>query len=275
MNTCNLLCRLGIGRTLGVRLISRKILLVFVVPVLMWAQGPNSVLSTASDAPAEAPIAPATSSAQTGGPLLPGEPGSTVDKRVLGVLPNYRTANGTLPFEPLTAKQKFRIAIKDTFDYPSYVLASGFAGLYQLDDSNPSYGQGVKGYFKRYGAAVADQDLGNIMTEGLMPSLLREDPRYFQKLRGSFKSRLGYALTRTLVAKTDNGAWRFNFSEFLGNGAVAAVGNWYYPDSRGFSPTMQRMFMQIGTDTFSNVLKEFWPDMKRKWFHKHNDTAAE
>jgi hypothetical protein len=184
------------------------------------------------------------------------------------VLPNYRTADGTVPFSPITTKQKFTIARKDSLDYPSYALAAAFAGLSQMDNSNASFGQGLKGYVHRYGVAIADQDLGNFMAEAIMPSMFHEDPRYFRKVHGSVMGRLGYAATRVLVTRTDAGNWRFNTSEFLGNGTVAAIGNWYYPDARGASGTLQRMGTQIGTDAISGVLKEFWPDIKRKWLQR-------
>jgi hypothetical protein len=194
------------------------------------------------------------------------------DKHIFGVLPNYRTTEGSIPFKPITTKQKFTIATKDTLDFPSYGLAGFFAGVSQFNNSNPSFGQGLRGYAHRYITGVADQDMGNFMTEAIMPSLLHEDPRYFRKAHGSFKSRLGYAATRVLITRTDSGGSRFNFSEFVGNGTVASIGNAYYPDSRGFSPTMQRMFTQIGTDAISGVLKEFWPDVKRKL---HKQSSAE
>src|SRR5579862_9081910 len=108
------------------------------------------------------------------------------------------------------------------------------------------------------------------MTEGFMPALLHEDPRYFRRGTGKFWNRVGYAARGVLVSKTDAGKLIFNFSEFLGNGITASVGNAYYPDEVGFSPTMARMFTQISTDAFSNVLKEFWPDFKRKVL-KHGD----
>lgn len=237
-------------------------------PFLLAAQGADAPV------PPDPPIAPAAAAPQAEA-TLPGQPGSQIDKRIFGVLPNYRTANGTRPFTPITTKQKFTIATKDTFDYPSYVLAGVFSGLSQLDNSNPSFGQGFKGYARRYGSAVADQDLGNFMTEAIMPSILHEDPRYFQKLQGSIKGRLWYAASRVLATRTDAGNWRFNFSEFLGNGSVAAIGNWYYPDARGFSPTLQRMGTQIGTDAVSDVLKEFWPDIKRKWLHRRVNENAD
>src|SRR3984957_438191 len=103
------------------------------------------------------------------------------DKRILGVLPNYRTANETAVYTPITAKQKFTIASKDSFDYPLIALGAAIAGMGQLANSDPSFGQGAAGFARRFGTSYADQAIGNIMTEGLFPTLLHEDPRYFRR----------------------------------------------------------------------------------------------
>ena len=92
------------------------------------------------------------------------------DKRAYGILPNYRTVNGTDGVEPLTAQRKFWIASKDSFDYPIYFISAGFAGISQIENSNPSFGQGLKGYAMRYAAGYGDQMIGNMMTEGSSPS---------------------------------------------------------------------------------------------------------
>ena len=208
-------------------------------------------------------------------PTKPADPTQEpVDHRILGVLPNYRTANPMDVYEPITAKQKFMIAVKDSFDWPNYLVSGAFAGLYQLENSNPEFGQGVKGYFHRYWTSYIDQSMGNMMTEAVMPTILHEDPRYFRKSVGSKKYRLYYAVTRVLVTRTDSGGTRFNFSEVIGNGVMASVGNIYYPANRGVLDTFDRMGMQIATDAFSNVLKEFWPDVKRRFFKKHADEPA-
>jgi len=204
------------------------------------------------------------------GPAEPPAP-EPIDKRIFGVLPNYRTADGSLPFQPITAKHKFYIAIKDSFDYPVYPLAAAFAGLYQLDDQNPGFGEGVKGYAKRFAAAYGDQAIGNMMTEAIMPSLLHEDPRYFRIGAGGGTTwhRVGYALTRVFVVRTDKGKSDFNYSEWLGNGAAVAVSNLYYPaETRTVSDNIEKLGVQVATDAFSQVLKEFWPDVKRKLFKK-------
>jgi len=186
------------------------------------------------------------------------------DKRAFGVLPNYRTAELSDPFAPIPVSRKFSIATKDTLDWPSFFTAAFFSGISQVNNSNPSFGQGVKGYGHRYGTSLVDQVVANYMTEAILPSLIHQDPRYFRKGEGSVKSRILWAASRAVVARNDSGKWGFNTSEFLGNGIVAAIGNSYYPDSRGFSPTMQRMGSQIAIDTLSQVLKEFWPDVKSK-----------
>src|ERR1700731_4692965 len=67
------------------------------------------------------------------------------DKRILGVLPNYRTANESAVYTPITVKQKFTIASKDSFDYPLVMLGAAIAGMGQLTNDNPSFGQGMAG----------------------------------------------------------------------------------------------------------------------------------
>lgn len=198
----------------------------------------------------------------------------TEDHRILGVLPNYRTTDGTVPFERISSGKKLTIAAKDSFDWPNYLVGGAFAGLYQMENAHPSFGQGVAGFARYYGTSYADQVIGNMMTEGFMPILLHEDPRYFRKVHGSMMGRLGYSLTRVLVAKTDSGRTTFNFSEVLGNGIGASISNLYYPEERGFADTMSRMGTQIATDSLSNVLKEFWPDIKRHLHKKQTDGQA-
>lgn len=249
---------------------------MFLVPGFFLMHG--LLLAQGSGAAASAQPALAETPAVTAPPahaILPGDPGSTQDKRIAGILPNYRTADSTMAYLPLTVGQKWRIATKDTFDYPSYALAGAFAGLSQLNNSNPEFGQGMKGYGKRYAAGIADQDMGNFMTEAIFPTLLHEDPRYFRKVNGSVKGRLLWAIERVVVTKTDSGGSQFNFSEWLGNGTVAAIGNAYYPNERGFGSTMQRTLTQVGTDTISDVLKEFWPDIKKHWLHKKTGANAD
>jgi hypothetical protein len=194
------------------------------------------------------------------------------DKRVFGVLPNYRTANASEVYTPISAKYKLTIAAKDSFDYPLLMLAGAFAGLGQLTNQNPGFGQGMAGFGRRVATGYADQAIGNMLTEGFMPILLHEDPRYFRigAAGGSKMHRTGYALTRIFVTRTDSGGTRFNFSEWVGNATGVAISNSYLPDQRNVSDNVSKLLTQCATDAISQVLKEFWPDIKQKLFHKNS-----
>lgn len=196
-----------------------------------------------------------------------------IDKRAFGILPDYRTARKSEQYTPITNRQKFVIAAKDSFDYPLVFVAAGFAGLGQLTDQNPSFGQGLKGYGHRLGTSYADQTIGNMMTEAIFPSLLREDPRYFLRGTGSIRSRVFYAISRIFVTRTDSGKMSFNFAEVAGNAAAVAISNAYYPDGRTVGDSVTKLAEQLATDALSQVLKEIWPDIKKK-LARHHDTQS-
>lgn len=207
------------------------------------------------------------------GVKAPGKTPEGEDKRVLGVLPNYRTAELNSVGHTLTPAQKLTIASKDSFDYPLVLLGAAYAGLYQLENTHPEFGQGTKGYFRRFGTSYCDQVTGNMMTEGFLPILLKEDPRYFRMAEGSKTRRTVYALSRIFISRTDAGNKTFNFSEVLGNGVAAGIGLSYYPDNRDVPDYMQNWGIQLATDAVSQVLKEFWPDVKRWWYVRHHEVA--
>ena len=208
---------------------------------------------------------------QQPGVQAPGKTAQGEDKRIFGVLPNYRTAERSAEYQPISPQIKMRIALKDSFDYPLVLLAGAYAGLYQVEDSHPEFGQGMAGYARRLGTAYADQVIGNIMTEGFMPIVLHEDPRYFRLADGPKMHRTFYALSRIFVTKTDSGGTTFNYAEVVGNGIGAGIGLSYYPDDRNVEDYMLNWATALGTDATSQVLKEFWPDVKRWWYNKHHN----
>lgn len=192
------------------------------------------------------------------------------DKHILGVVPNYATVNDPpKTFEPLTVGQKFIQANHDTFDPFNWVIAGVYAGVYQWQHDYPQWGQGAGAYWKRYGATFADGAISTYLTEGLFPTLLHEDPRYFRLGEGGKWHRIFYAMTRVLVTKTDAGYSRFNNSEIEGNLVAAAISNAYYPSgNRSFGDTMNKFGINVVSDAGFNVLREFWPDMRHKVLHR-------
>jgi hypothetical protein len=245
-----------------------RLLVLSVFGPFLCAQTPAAPIQPAASTTASTPVDSGIHADPA--PQTPPAPpaGATQDKHIFGVLPNYRTAESTGVYTPITVKQKFIIAKSDALDGPGFVIAGALAAIYQLQDQNPSFGEGVKGYSLRYVTAYGDQAIGNMLTEGIMPSLLHEDPRYFRRGTGSFVVRTFHALGGVIITRSDSGHKRFNFSEFIGNGIDASIGNFYYPDSRSLEDTMSRAATDIATDAASNVLKEFWPDFKKHVLHK-------
>jgi hypothetical protein len=219
-----------------------------IVAVLLLA----TFISRAQDSPGSA----------TPNPAIPSQ--SQEDKRAFGVIPNYRTAEAATPFHAISGSEKMHIAVVDSFDWPVFPSAAAFAALYQIENQNPSFGQGMKGYALRFATAYGDQMIENVMTEGLVPILTHEDPRYFRLGEGSFLGRTGYALKQIVITRTDSGGHTFNISEWGGNAAAVAISNAYYPDTRTASDNVQRLLIACGTDAVLDILKEFWPDVKKK-----------
>jgi hypothetical protein len=184
------------------------------------------------------------------------------DDRMFYVMPNYLTVDGQSHVPPVSWKEKFAMAAKGSFDPYEFTIVGIVAGIHQAADSDPGFGQGFKGYSKRYGAAFADQVDGNIMVGGVFPTILKIDPRYYRLGRGSFLHRFGYAIDRLFIARKDSGTHMFNVPEFAGNATAIGISNIYYPAAdRNFSGNINDWGTQMGLDAFGNELKEFWPDI--------------
>jgi len=189
-------------------------------------------------------------------------------KRILGIIPNYRAVSANIHLPPLTIEKKFWLATQDTFDYSNFLLVGGLAGISMAQKSEPSFGQGGAGYGRYYWHIFADGGIENYMTEAIVPTLTREDPRYYTLGKGPFLKRTGYALSRLLITRTDGGKNTFNISEIVGAGAAAGIANAYYHDqSNVWVKTYQRWGTEVGLDAVFNVLKEFWPDINQAVFH--------
>jgi hypothetical protein len=186
-------------------------------------------------------------------------------KRILGIVPNYRTSPSLANYEPLTIGEKFNVASEDSFDRGTVALAAFFGGEGQLTNANRSFGQGAAGFGRYFGSAYGDFVIGNYMTEAVFPTFLHQDPRYFRRATGTGWSRVGYAMGQTLWTHSDSSRTQFNYSEIVGNSAAVAISNTYYADNRTAGNAVAKLGLQIGVDMAANILKEFWPDLERKF----------
>jgi hypothetical protein len=182
-------------------------------------------------------------------------------ERVFGVLPNYSTVEGHRQVPPITTRAAFTMAGLNSFDPYVFPFVGVVAAL--------GVGQGTTSYTRRYATAMADNSIGNFMTTAVLPSLLHQDPRYFELGAGSLWRRVGYAASRSVVTRSRSGGAQFNVSEIGGNGIAAMISNAYYqPADRNALGVLTRWGSQVMWDTLSNELKEFWPDVRRRLHHQ-------
>ncbi len=179
-------------------------------------------------------------------------------QRVLGVIPNFYVSY-VKDAAPLNSKQKFKLAWKMTVDPFTFVVVGGAAGVEQAQNHFIGYGQGGQGYGKRYGAGYADTAAGTFIGGAILPSLLKQDPRYFYKGNGSMGSRFLYAIANSFICKGDNGRWQTNYSNILGNLAAGGISNLYYPaqDRNGAGLTFENGAIGIGVTAVANLFQEF------------------
>jgi hypothetical protein len=190
-------------------------------------------------------------------------------QRVLGVIPNFYVTyrHDALPLAP---RQKFELAWKSAVDPVTFGASGVVAGIEQANDGFSGYGQGAQGYAKRYGASYADGFIGNMIGGAILPTLFKQDPRYFYKGNGSTPSRILYALANAVICKGDNGRWQADYSGILGSLAAGGISNLYYPASsrNGARLTFENTAIGIGGSGVSNLLQEFL--IRRLTPHTHD-----
>lgn len=178
-------------------------------------------------------------------------------QRIFGVIPNFYVSY-VPSAAPLTSKQKFELAWKSTIDPVNFVLVGAIAGAEQAQNNFSDYGQGAQGYAKRYGAAFADFATDTYIGGAILPSLLKQDPRYFYKGTGSTRSRILYAIAASVICKGDNGHWQADYSAIGGSLASGGISNLYYPaKDRGAALVFENTLIGIGEDAATNILQEF------------------
>ena len=293
------LCRGDLLSKCAVRL-TAGFVLAGLLPLLAIAQqtAPQSNPDSATPAqssekgPAAPTVQPAPPAQDNKNPDAKGKVSGTSNDRLFYALPNFLSLETTSKLPPLTAKQKYAVVARGTFDPVQYPWWAFLSAISQAENSEPGYGQGWGAYGKRFGTSAADGTIENFLTGAVLPSLLRQDPRFYQLSTGGFLRRSEYAVSRIFVTRGDSGHSQFNYSEIVGSAMSASISTYsYHPRSTYVStPTNPHQFVpsdrtlanaanvwgsQVGYDTITIVVKEFWPDIHRKLSKKHPiETAA-
>lgn len=280
------------GGSIGVGLHTTRsaavVLFLLLSPALVWSQsavpekqddpahtqqtqqsGSIQASASQSNADTRSPIQTAAPTQAPASDTKTGHSDGEQTKRIFGVVPNFAAVSANTKLPPLSARGKFLIAMHDSVDYSSFVWAGLLAGQKMALNSYPELHGGAAGYGRYYWRSFADQASGAFFTEALVPAITREDPRYYTLGHGGFFHRTGYALSRVALTKTDSGGTSFNFSEVVGNGLEAALSNVYYPpQERGLRKTADNWGTGLESAALNNVIKEFWPDIRRNVFRQ-------
>jgi len=244
-------------------------------PALTTAGASSSIIDLTASLP-EIPAAslPDAPQAQTTkdtpvGPAVPPPPAPPKQtKRILFIVPNFRSVTADEKLPPTTTRQKFKLLLDDTFDYSAFAETAILAGMGEIQTSEKEFHGGWPGYARYYWHSYADLTDGNLMTEFLFPVATREDPRYYTLGHGGLVRRSVYSVSRLVITRNNDGNNTANFSEVVGNGAAASISSLYYPSpERTWTKIGQRWVLQVGIDGLSNLLKEFWPEVNRSLFH--------
>lgn len=241
---------------------------------LFWGA---ALLTSSTFAQQEQPVQPNTTAGDPPAQnTAPDAQSGTSKDRLFYLLPNFLTLENAGNVPPLTAGGKFKVVAEGSFDYVEIFWYGALSGLSQLENSEAGYGQGAAGYGKRYGAYAADGTIENFMVGAVLPSILHQDPRFYQMGRGGFLHRTGYAMSRIFVTRSDSGKAQFNFSEIFGSAISSGISTYsYHPhDERNVPNTLSVWGSQVGYDTLTLVVKEFWPDIRKKLSHKKSAEAA-
>jgi hypothetical protein len=274
------------GRPSVMSLVQAAIFAVMLMlPSQGWAQEPGSPAAAAL--PAAPDSQPENADAQQDGtpngkvPLFPrtavktGVTSADVLKqeehqRIMGVVPNFNTVETSAGVPSLSPGQKFHLMYKSSVDPFVFVADAFVAGLSQARNTNSGFGQGAEGYFKRFGAAYLDTADGNLWGNAILPIAFKEDPRYFRLGSGTFTHRFLYSAATTIWCRRDNGTWGPNYANVLGNFISGGISNAYYPTAdRGFGQTVDGALTVTAEGVIGAEFVEFWPDISRRLFKKH------
>jgi hypothetical protein len=242
-------------------------------PVAGQPATPSTAVADAATLP-DAPV-PQTSqsgvsrSTPSGTPATPESNEGRQTKRILGIVPNFRAVSANQKLPPQSVKEKFVSTFQDSFDYSAITFSAGMAGVAQAQDSYPEFRQGAAGYGRYFWHTFADQTDENFWVEGILPSTLHQDSRYYTLGHGGFIKRGAYSFTRILITRDDDGSRAPNYSEVVGAGIASAISAAYYPSVyQTWTKVGQRWLTNVIIDGVTYSVKEFWPDVNNAIFHQ-------
>lgn len=172
--------------------------------------------------------------------------------------------NSTAPL-PLTPRQKGVLAFRDVIDPFNLLTVVGNSAVTIAADSHTAYGPGWKGFGRNAGYSLVEDATGEFVGTFLICSIFHEDPHYHRMPDAKPMRRVMHAISRTVVAQSDEGHLMPNFENLLGYPASAEISNLYVPGIHGNAPsTTARVLTGLGTEPIGNLITEFLPDVAKR-----------
>lgn len=190
-------------------------------------------------------------------------------KRILGIMPNYRAVSaGAIP-PPPTPRKAFVIATQNSFDYSSFVFVGLTSMIAEGEDAHAALGKGIPGFWGYTWRGFVDKTDGNYWVIFALPTVFRQDERYFAKGEGSKWKRALYSSSRVFITPNYAGHDSINASELLGRGIAQSISLSYYPSSdRSPGALATKWAYAIMRDAATNTFREFWPDIATHVLHQ-------
>ena len=165
----------------------------------------------------------------------------------------------------LSAGQKFKLAANDSLSLSTIAAASLSSGWNQAVNWPAGYGQGMSGYGKRFGSAMAREASNQMFGTFLLASTLHQDPRFFVKPDLSFGGSVEYAAIRVFSTRSDHGETVLNWSGLVAPLAAEALASTYFPDgNRSAGDVFSRYGYDLLWKAASNLGKQYWPKINKK-----------
>jgi hypothetical protein len=264
------------------RLLTVAIMMCACMVTPSFARGPSDASAPGTSVSAVLPDAPqpqpqtqtqappgASTAAKTQATPTPSNEGKQQTKRILFIVPNFRSVSADQKLPPETAKEKFKTAALESFDYSGIIFAAGQAGVAQAQDSYPEFRQGAAGYGRYFWHTFADSTDENLWVQAILPVALHQDSRYYTLGHGGIIKREAYAFTRVLVTRTDDSNRAPNYSEIVGAGVASSISAAYYPSVyQTWTKIGQRWLTNVIIDGAVFSMNEFWPDVNNRFFHQ-------
>ena len=175
----------------------------------------------------------------------------------------------TRPVTPLSPTGKAELAARDIDDPFNLITIAGYSGIAIASNAHSAFGPGFTGWGRLTGYSLLEDAQGEFVGTFLIPSIVREDPRYHRLPEAPFKRRLLHAIAHTYVSQHDDGTPMINYATLINYPVSAELANLYVPGIQDNAPdTVRRIAIGIAPDPAGTLVAEFLPDVARH-IHVH------